>query len=202
KEKEEETKKEEQIPKEEPKENTSSELTQEQFDLLRSYVQNDEKQRQDLIDDYGKDNIPKFINIAKNYMESIYNFDYRMDFETYFSRIIPYTVDDYAERIWFKREYESLAEHKFIIEVKFLTDEYFVYHDGGPEVIGLFLFRIKSAEGNFREDWFGEYDYELGKWYQVPYEVYIGTGLKGEAFKTYYADGFKHIGPVMPVEGD
>ncbi|WP_160323688.1 hypothetical protein, partial [Defluviitalea phaphyphila] len=186
----------------EPKENTSSELTQEQFDLLRSYFTNYEEYRQDLIDDYGEKNIPKFIDIAKNYMETTYNFDYRMDFETYYNRALPYSSGTYADRIWFKRKYNTLAEHKFIIEAKFLTDEYFVYHKSGPDVIGLFLFRVKSAEGNFREDWFGEYDYELGKWYQVPYEVHIGTGLKGEAFKNYYGNGFKAIGPVMSVEGE
>ncbi|WP_160323689.1 hypothetical protein, partial [Defluviitalea phaphyphila] len=194
--------KEEQIPKEEPKENTSSELTQEQFDLLRSYVQNDEKQRQYLIDDYGKENIPKFANIAKNYMEAIYNFDYRIDFETYFSRIIPYAVGDYTDRVWFKELYDTLTEHNLIMEVKFLTDEYFVYHNGGPEVKGLLLFRVKSVEGDIEEGLFGKNDYELNKWYQVPYEVYIGTGLKGKAFIDYYADGFEPIGPVISVEGE
>ncbi|WP_207643875.1 hypothetical protein, partial [Defluviitalea phaphyphila] len=181
------------------KENTSSELTQEQFDLLCSYLPNYEKERQDLIENYGEENIPKLANIAKNYMEAICNFDYRMDFETYYNRALPYAVGDYGDRIWFEDEYNLLAEHKLIMEAKFLTDEYFVYQYGGPKVAGLLLFRVKSAEGNFEEDLFGGYDYELGKWYQVPYRVQVGRGLKGADF---YGGGFKTLGPVKPVEGE
>ncbi|WP_160323686.1 hypothetical protein, partial [Defluviitalea phaphyphila] len=189
----------EQIPKEEPKENTSSELTQEQFDLLCSYLPDYEKERQDLIENYGEENIPKFVNIAKNYMEAILNFDYRIDFETYYNRALPYSSGSYADRTWFKGLYDTLAEHKLIMEAKFITDEYFVYQYAVPEVEGLLLFRVKSAEGNFKEDLFGDGDYELGKWYQIPYKVQVGRGLKGENF---YGGDFKTIGPVEPVEGD
>ncbi|WP_207643874.1 hypothetical protein, partial [Defluviitalea phaphyphila] len=182
------------------KENTSSELTQEQFDLLCSYLPNYEKERQELIENHGKENIPKFANIAKNYMEAMLNFDYRMDFETYYNRALPYSSGTYNDKTWFKGLYDALAEHKLIMEAKFITDEYFVYYKhGGPEVEGLLLFRIKSVEGDFKEDLFGKDDYELGKWYQIVYQVEVARGLKGANF---YGGGFNTVGSVMSVEGD
>jgi hypothetical protein len=136
-----------------------------------------------MVEEWGIVNITEWMNIAKGYMESVYNVDYKTynksnyvkDLKWFFSPQTTWIADDGVERpieehinYWA----DKITENKISIKSEFVTDPSLVYGNGDFVVRGKLTYTVESCSDM---QWLKRYtklgDVDLGKQYSCIVEI-------------------------------